>query len=287
MHFRLLPLPRYFRGIAAAAGLCFFIFACSEFVRARSRTVIGGHGIRCRVMAGWYEYRWEQIANVACRAVTSRGVTGYSVVLITTDGDRIPLGTPRSGGVLADPEFPAKFRKIRGAWQQATGNVGPETDTTPLWTRARLLAVGGICSQIMAVAMILSVLSVFGPALAAHEGVGTRGVFTAELRNCPQPSCTWFGLFTADGQSRYVTLAAGAPFISSGGASVAAVDTGERDTVYPEGGGTSWEGPAIALVIAGACVLIALAGEIAIPLSSRRRRRQRARAGLARLNAGN
>jgi hypothetical protein len=46
-----------------------------------------------------------------------------------------------------------------------------------------------------------------------------------------------------------VTLGAGGPFISDQGTTVAAVDTGDQYTVYPKGGGTSWEVPAIALVI--------------------------------------
>jgi hypothetical protein len=273
--------------IASAAGLSWFFFLYSYLAYAFAYTAFGPQGILGRSLAGRYEYRWEQIANVACRAITSRGVTSYRVILTTSDGGRIQLGAPVSGGLMDDPAFEAKYAQIRGAWQAATGRTGPEADTKPIWTRRRILLTAGLTLQVLAAVIFASVLSVSGPALAAHEGMGTPGVFTAESRNCPQPACTWFGQFVSqtrrqgvvtDGSERYVTLAPGGPFIGRPSVTVPAVDTGAKYTVYPVGGGTAWEASAAALAATSAFVLVLLAAEVAVPLHLSRRQRRRARA---------
>src|SRR5215469_2463500 len=91
--------------IAVIAGLCCPIFLYCYLAYAFVVTKFGPQGIRGRSLAGRYEYRWEQVDNVARRAFTSRGVTTYTVVLTTTYGDRIRLGAPVSGGVMGDPAF--------------------------------------------------------------------------------------------------------------------------------------------------------------------------------------
>ena len=264
--------------IAAVTGFSAVILGGYYVVLARSRTVIDDRGIRWRLMAAWYECEWPETANVACRVITSRGSTGYRVVLTTTDGDRVSLGAPTSGGVLTDPEFRAKFRQIRGTWQRATGRTGGEIDARSMYTRAFVARVAAIAVQVTAVITVVSILSVSGPALAAHEGRGAPGVFTAEVPSCQRSSCTWFGSFTAAGKTRYAELAAGGPHITAPGTTVAAVDTGDRYSVFPNGGGTSWEGPATGLGVAAAVLLAILAGQIAIVLRRRRRRPRRARA---------
>ena len=279
--------------IAAAAGLAWLIFLYSYFAYAFAYTVFGPQGIRGRSLVGQYEYRWEQIDNVARRAVTSRGVTSYTVILTTTDGDRIQLGAPVSNGLMGDPAFETKYAQIHDGWQAATGRTGPEADTKPIWTRGLILLTVALTLQILAAVIFASILSVSGPALAAHEGRGTPGLFTAEIHNCPQPACTWFGQFgsqirhqgfVTDGSGRYVTLARGGPFIGQPSVTVPAVDTGAKYTVYPVGGGTAWEVPAAGLAAASAVVFVLLAAEVTVPLRRGRRRRRRARAGLARLS---
>lgn len=267
--------------IAAIAGLCWVLFLYSYLAYRFTYTVFGPREIRGRTLAGRYEYRWEQIDNVARRAFTSRGVTTYTIILTTTDGDRIRLGAPVSGGAMSDPAFGAKYTQIRDAWQAATGRTGPEADTKPIWTRGVILLTAGLTVQVIAAALFASILSYYGPAFAAHEGNGTPGVFTAEIRNCPQPACTWFGQFAADGRERYVSLAPGGPFVAQAFVTVPAVDTGAKYAVYPVGGGTAWEAPAAGLAGAGAVVLVVLAAEVAVPLHGRRQRLRRARAGLA------
>jgi hypothetical protein len=270
--------------IAVTAGLCWPFFLYGYLAYAFAYTVFGARGIRGRSLAGRYEYRWEQIGNVARQAFTSNGVTTYSVILTTTDGDRIRLGAPVSGGLMGDPGFAAKYAEIRDAWQAASGRTGPELDTESIWTRGLILLTAGIFVQLIAAAVIATIVSVYGPAFAAHEGRGTPGVFTSRIHNCRQPACTWFGQFAADGNERYATLAPGGPFIGQAFVKVPAVDTGGKYTVYPVGGGTAWEAPAAGLAAASAVVLVVLAAEVTVALHLRRGLRRRARAGLARLS---
>jgi hypothetical protein len=269
--------------IAGAAGLSWVLFLYLYLAYVSANTVFGPRGIRGRGLVGRYEYRWEQIGNVACRAYTSYGVTGYTVILTTTDGDRIRLGAPVSSAAMGDPAFAAKYARIRGAWLAATGRTGSAADTKSRWARGLILLAAGFVLQVVAAAVIASILSYYGPALAARGGKGTPGVFTAEIRNCPRAACTWFGQFAADGSEKYVTLAPGGPFISQPFVTVPAVDTGAQYTVYPVGGGTAWEAPAVGLAAAGAFILLVLAAEITVPLRLHHRRRRRARAWLARL----
>src|SRR5215472_747279 len=224
--------------LAVIAGLCWLMFLYSYLAYVFAFTTFGPKEIRGRGLGGRYEYRWEQIDNVARRAFTSRGVTTYTVVVTTTDGDRIRLGAPVAGGIMGDPAFDAKYAQIRGTWQAATGRTGAESDTRSIWTRGFALLTAGLSLQIVAAVVIASIVSFYGPAFAAHEGKGTRGMFQSELPNCGQPGCTWFGQFTAGGATKYATLAPGGPVIDQAYVFVPAVDTGAKDTVYPVGGGT-------------------------------------------------
>lgn len=185
---------------------------------------------------------------------------------------------------MTDRAFAAKFAQIRGAWQAATGSTGPEADMKSIWTRGRVLLTAGMTVQLIAGAVIAAAVSYYGPAFTAHDGGGAPGVFQSEIVNCPQPGCTWFGLFTADdGSVRYATLAPGGPLIGQPDVTVNAVDSGAKFIVYPAGGGTAWEAPAAGLAGASAVVLVVLAAELIVGLRLRRGRRRRARAGLARL----
>jgi hypothetical protein len=267
--------------IAVTGGLCGLISLYMYVAYAFARTEFGLTGISGRSLAGKYEYRWDHIDNVARRAFTSRGTTTYSVILTTIDGDRVRLGVPVSGGIVGDPAFAAKYAHIRHAWQAATGRTGPEADTKSIWTRGLILLTVGITLQAIAVAVIATILSYYGPAFAAHEGKGIPGEFTSEIRNCPQPTCTWFGQFAVGGSVKYATLAPGGQFIGQPNVTVLAFDTGAQYTVYPWGGGTAWEAPAAGLVAASAAVLALLAAELIAPVYLRRRRRRRARARLA------
>jgi hypothetical protein len=263
--------------LAVTAGICGLIFLYAYLAYGFARTAFGPTGISGRNFGGRYEYRWEQIDNVACRAYTSRGMTTYSVILTTTDGDRIRLGAPVSGGAMGDPAFAAKYARIRQTWQAATGHTGPEADTKSIWTRGFILLVAGFFAQCIAVAVIATIVSVYGPAFAAHEGKGAPGTFTSEVRNCADPGCTWFGTFTAAGNVKYATLAPGGPVISQPGVNVSAVDSGEQDTVYPPGGGAAWKGPAAGLAVTSAVAVVILMVELAV-LRHHRRRRRRSRA---------
>src|SRR5215472_8546402 len=270
--------------LAVIAGLCWLMFLYSYLAYVFAFTTFGPKGIRGRGLGGRYEYRWEQVGNVARRAFASRGVTRYTVILTTTDGDRIRLGAPVSGGLMGDPAFDAKYTQLRDAWQAATGRTGPEADTKSIWTRGLILMTAGICLQAIAVAVIAAILSYYGPAFAAHEGEGTPGVLSPQIPNCAQPGCTWFGQFTASsGNVKYATLAAGGPAIDQQGVNVPAVDSGAKYTVYPVGGGSAWQAAAAGLAAASGIVLVVLAAELTGGLHRRRRRLRRARTGHAHL----
>lgn len=159
--------------IATAASLCvpMYLYYCLAYGLAYTR--LGPDGISGRSLARRYEYRWEQIANVARRAYTYRGVTTYTVIVTTTDGDRIRLGAPVSGGIMGDPEFDIKYARIREAWQAATGHTGPEDDTKSIWTRGLILLTAGLILQAVAGAAFAAILATDGPAagLAATAGI--------------------------------------------------------------------------------------------------------------------
>lgn len=165
---------------------------------------------------------------------------------------------------------PGRLPRVAPAWKWTPGRYGREDF---------ILLTGGISVQLIAAAVIAAIVAVYGPALAAHEGSGTRGVFEPQLQLCTPP-CAWSGAFTATGHARYVTLAPGGPPISQPFVSVPAVDTGSADTVYPAGGGTAWIAPAAGLASASAVVIVVLAAELTVLVRVRLRRR--ARAGPAR-----
>ena len=80
-----------------------------------------------------------------------------------------------------------------------------------------------------------------GPAYRAEFGHGTPGTFTAVSRDCDK-SCVSTGDWRSlDGRQvrRHVTLASGAGAPHPGQTS-AAVDTGDRVSVYPAGGNSDW-----------------------------------------------
>lgn len=54
-------------GIAVIGGLCEVVFLYAYVAYVLARTVSEPGGISVRGVAGRYEYRWEQIDNVACR----------------------------------------------------------------------------------------------------------------------------------------------------------------------------------------------------------------------------
>lgn len=81
-----------------------------------------------------------------------------------------------------------------------------------------------------------------GPAYAARAG-GTPGVFTATEVDCGgKGGCFYTGEFRSDDgrvTRTDVGMATGSS-VNAVGDSVRAVDTGDRNNVYPPGGGSDW-----------------------------------------------
>ncbi|MCL2586198.1 MAG: hypothetical protein FWE35_27505 [Streptosporangiales bacterium] len=118
-------------------GLIVLYLIYEHFLYAVAWTRVGPDGISGRRLlpGSEFQYRWEQIENVARRELPSHGSPSYSIMLTTTVGERVRLAVPVSnGGVEAHQEFLASFPRIRGTWESATGRTGPENDTRPFWS---------------------------------------------------------------------------------------------------------------------------------------------------------
>lgn len=93
------------------------------------------------------------------------------------------------------------------------------------------------------------------PAWQAKSGQGTPGTFTAIHEKCSRRNCTWYGDFTAtegDDHRKDVILY-DEPDGLTEGATVPALDSGARNGVFAEAGGSTWlllTGFVVAAVIA-------------------------------------
>jgi hypothetical protein len=90
-------------------------------------------GIRTRGLAGSRECRWAEVAAIVARPY---GRTA-TVMVTTTAGERFRLGAPVAGGVMGDPEFPAKVAQIRQYWHATVASSAgiispPDITAAPL-----------------------------------------------------------------------------------------------------------------------------------------------------------
>lgn len=114
--------------LSVTSGLCFVIFLYCYGVYSAAYTRFGPDGISGRGLGlgSRFEYRWEQVSNLAYRMPAGRGATTDAVTFTTTDGDQIALAVPVSGGIMSDPDVHAKYARMRDAWQAATGRTVQE-----------------------------------------------------------------------------------------------------------------------------------------------------------------
>jgi Bacterial PH domain len=89
-------------------------------VHARAYTECTPAGIRTRGLAGTRECRWEEVADIVAQPY--RGAA--FIMVVTRSGRRFRLGAPVEGGVMGDPQLPAKMAEIRQYWQSAVAAAG-------------------------------------------------------------------------------------------------------------------------------------------------------------------
>ena len=235
---------------------------------SRALTECSPEGIRSRGIRREWRCDWKHVRELAIRASSNpRGPTTYTAVLTTTGGDDLPLGMPVTGGIMPDPDFEDKVRKIRSYWSSAVG-AHAEGDTpvprvrgaaAPI-RRSTLARLGVGMLLITAVITIPFTIRGSGPALLARLGYGQPGSFTATATAC-DTTCYWAGNFEsqAGGVARAgLAMAPGAP-ITHAGQRVPAVLLGNGPVVYPPGAGPYWLPLAVPLaVIIGCLVTIAV-----------------------------
>ena len=75
----------------------------------RARTEVGPEGIRNRVIGGWTQLRWDELADVR---VTTRGYM-RTVQVVRQDGHVVRLTALRDAPTMPDPEFDETVEVIR------------------------------------------------------------------------------------------------------------------------------------------------------------------------------
>jgi hypothetical protein len=81
------------------------------------------------------------------------------------------------------------------------------------------------------------------PAFRASRGEGTHGEFTPQQYGCGRFSCSWTGVFTAEGGRVRLSNVLYNGQISGGGhrdVTIPALDSGDSGTVYPVTGTNDW-----------------------------------------------
>ena len=93
---------------------------------------------------------------------------------------------------------------------------------------------------VLALVIIHGGLASFRADLAAHDGLGVQGTFTATSERCSKSDCTWSGTFRArDEVLRGVSYNEGHANLSLG-QQIPALDVGAAGWVYPSDGGWHW-----------------------------------------------
>ena len=276
---------------AISAGLVALIGLWALVMYIRAFTECTPTGIRTRGLAGTRECRWADVAAIVARPY-GRTTT---VMLTTTAGGRFRLGAPVAGGVMGDPEFPAKVAQIRQYWHVAvtsSADITLPADITaaPLpawWLTADLPGPTGprvgppaalpaparrrpsgmravdlfstacfVLAGLAAVGALVIAPFALGPAIRAAHGTGTPGVFTAQDQLCTRAGCIWDGTFRSDhGTILQADYGDAAPPGTHPGSSFPALWPGGSNDVYAAHGSTGWV--QIVLVEVGALVLLA------------------------------
>lgn len=231
----------------------------------RAFTECSRTGIRARGLTGPVRiYRWDQVEEIAIRRSNpARGPSTFTVSIFTTGGGRFTLGAPVTGGVMSDPDFEAKVRKIRSYWLAGAGvHGGADTALIPSYVgRSFDMSIGSALrwgtALILAGAVVALPFTVGsgGPALTVRLGQGEDGSFTANAYAC-ESACYWIGDYRARDGSLALTGVVMAPggSIAHAGERVRAVYAHDGALVYPPGGGTAWIPLAIALTVIAVCL---------------------------------
>jgi hypothetical protein len=231
----------------------------------RAFATCSAEAIRSRGLSGWQRScPWSQVEDIRVRQSDPRRQSStFTVTVFTSTGHRFTLGAPVSGGLMPDPDFEAKVRRIRNYWRAATGMSPDEeaADPIPVYGRpppsvsARAAAHWSV-ALILAAALVALPFAIGsgGGALAVRLGSGQPGTFSAVSSSCTGP-CFWVGDFrTRDGSLAVPDLAlAPGVSISGAGAQVAAVYPGRGPLVYPAGGGTTWIPLAVVILTIAGC----------------------------------
>lgn len=224
-------------------------------------------GIRARGLTGPVRhYRWDQVEEIAIRRSNPvRGPSTFTVSIFTTGGGQFTLGAPVTGGLMSDPDFEAKVRKIRSYWLAGAGvHGGADAAHIPSYVGRSStfhMSMGGVLrwgtALILAGAVVALPFAVSsgGPALTVRLGHGQDGYFTANAYAC-EGACYWVGDYRARNGSLALTGVVMAPggSIAHAGERVLAVYAHDGALVYPPGGGTAWIPLAIALTVIAVCL---------------------------------
>jgi hypothetical protein len=257
-----ISLPDRVYNCGVAAAICTPLAGWVLLRYARAFTECSPAGIRSRGLTREWQCKWEYVREVAVRASTARSQRTYTVILTATDGGRLRLGMPVSGGIMPDPDFTAKVARIRAYWRDAAG-ADFETATAGLipadTAPAPRVPVGSLVRLAVELILIGAIFAVpftlrsEGPALLARLGYGQRGYVTVTAHAC-DANCFWVGDFhTQDPPATRlaVPIAPGAR-IGGPGQRVPAVYLGDGNLVYPADGGPDWIPLAVLLIgIAG------------------------------------
>lgn len=147
-------------GLSITLGVCSLVYIYCCFAYRTAWTRFGPHGISGRGLMPFsqFEYRWDQIANVAYRVFSGKGSTMYTMTLTTVSGKRVRLAVPMSGTLTEDSEFHDKFSRIHDSWQSSTELADPEQDTKSSWSWRRAgLVVLWVAAILVQVFMLLAI----------------------------------------------------------------------------------------------------------------------------------
>ncbi len=255
-------LPALFAALGIAATVCAPLTGWILYKSARSFTVCDQSGIQSQGYAREWHCSWAYVREIAIRYGSRRTRT---VVVVTVSGDLLQLGTPATGGVMADPDFEAKVRQLRAYWRTATGAPADAEPSASIPLVARRppppvptrLVIRWIVGLILvgAVITVPFTASASGPAVFARLGYGQPGYYTAVGYAC-DTKCYWVGDFRAldSSQSRTSAVMAPGSGLARPGQRVLAVSEGHGSPIYPAAGGLDWLPFGLPLIVIIGCL---------------------------------
>ncbi len=251
-------------GFGLGFGMSFLLGATVLAQYRRAFTTCSAEGIQSRGLSGSKRScPWGQVEDIRVRqSDPRRPPPTFTVTVFTTSGGHFTLGAPVSGGLMPDPDFEAKVRRIRSCWWAATGmNQDREmTDPIPGYVgtapsvpvRAVVHWSVGLIFAAALVALPFAI-SAGGQALAVRLGSGQPGTFSVLSTSCAG-TCFWVGNFRGrDGAAVPGLAMAPGASIASSGAQIPAVYPGHGGLAYPTGGGTTWIPLAVVILAIAGC----------------------------------